>query len=159
MSTSKTLIGKFDNFKGFLEFLLSIVGSSQMPHLNRSLKKNLGRYLFLFFFSAMLLVLLSLKWHSLKSAQYFTFPLSLHGRSACGVKSLSIGSGCPTQLCNCVMCAEEFALHRAAVSLAWELWWEKELHFCLSFGEGAGGTECAALFRTNVANSVYLQIC
>lgn len=29
---------------------------------------------------------------------------------------------------------------------------------CLCFGEGAGGTECAALFRTNVANSVYLQL-
>lgn len=27
--------------------------------------------------------------------------------------------------------------------------------FCLCFGEG---TECAALFRTNVANSVYLQL-
>lgn len=31
--------------------------------------------------------------------------------------------------------------------------------FCLCFGEGTGGTECAALFRTNVANSVYLQLC
>lgn len=158
MSTLKTLIGKSDSFKGFLEFLLFSVGSSWMPHLNWSLTKNLGRYLFPFF-SAMLLVLLSLKLRSLKSAQYFTFPLSLHGKSACAVKSLSIGSGCPTQLCKHVMCVEELALHRAALSLAWELWWEKELCFCLCFGEGAGRTECAALFRRNVANSVYLQIC
>lgn len=46
--------------------------------------KNLGQYLFLF--SVVLLVLLSLKLHSLKSAQYFTFPLGPHGRSACGGK-------------------------------------------------------------------------
>lgn len=71
-----------------------------MPHLNRSLKENLGQYVFLFFFSAMLPVLLSLKLPSLKSAQHFTFPLSLHGKSACGVKSLGIGSGCPAQLCH-----------------------------------------------------------
>lgn len=149
MSTLKTLIGKSDSFKGFLEFLLSSVGSSWMPHLSQSLKKILGSICFSFF-SALFLVLLSLKLHSLKSAQYFTFPLSLHGKSACGVESPSTGSGCPPQLCNHVVCMEGFTLHRAAVSLAWEC--EKELHFCLCFGEGAGGTECAALFRRNIAN-------
>lgn len=154
MSTLKTLIGKSDNFKGFLEFLLFGVSSSWMPHLNWSLKKNLGRYLFLFFFSSVLLVLLSLKLRGLKSAQYFTFPLSLHRKSACGVKSLSIGSGCPVQLCHV---RGEICAPQSCSVLG--LWWEKELHFCRCFGEGVGGTECAALFRTNVANSVYLQLC
>lgn len=100
MSTLKTPIGKSDNFKGFLEFLLSSVGSSWMPHLNQSQSKSWAVSVSLFFFPAVLLVLLSLKLHSLKSAQYFTFPFSLHGKSACGVKSPSIGSGCPAQLCH-----------------------------------------------------------
>lgn len=108
-----------------------------MPHLSQSLKKILGSICFSFF-SALLLVLLSLKLHSLKSAQYFTFPLSLHGKSACGVESPSTGSGCPPQLCNHVVCMERFTLHRAAVSLAWECDEKRNCIFASVLGRGQG---------------------
>lgn len=159
MSTLKTLTGKSDSFKGFLEFLLSSVGSSWMPHLNPSLKKILGGICFSFFSALLLLVLLSLKLHSLKSAQYFTFPLSLHGKSACGVESPSTGTGAPLS-CVTTLCVWRDSHSTGLQCPGLGVWWEKEfLHSCLCFGEGAGGAECAALFRRNVANSVYLQIC
>lgn len=141
MSTLKTLIGKSDSFRGFLEFLLFSVGSSWMPHLNPALKSILGGICFSFF-SALLLVLLSLKLHSLKSAQYFTFPLSLHGKSACGVGSPSTGSGCPPQLCNHVVCMEGFTLHRAAVSLAGSVRRKGTAFLPLFWGGGRGNRMC-----------------
>lgn len=143
MSTLKTLTGKSDSFKGFLEFLLSSVGSSWMPHLNPSLKKILGGICFSFFSALLLLVLLSLKLHSLKSAQYFTFPLSLHGKSACGVESPSTGTGAPLSCVNHVVCVEGFTLHRAAVSWAGSVMRKGIFAFLpLFWGGGRGSRMC-----------------